>query len=435
MKTFFAKWVFPAAVFAFAAGVRLTVAAEDDVARNASEKAEFWMRCNKLQLGLDKKKGSITEIQASEFDIPRNASKSSSLKSRDEAFDDAFCDALAKQLNSLRRRFEHDEERIDGTKGGKEIGVSLRELFEEEINLCKAYPDGEFVYKSFSVSDDEGEDVDLAHAARINVSSCVNSSSDGGIKGVGLVKAFESFDTGNRLYGVAVVSSFNPATATDIVRAMETGKLSATKKSKRSFDDWLQTRDFDELLGVLHYVDGDGKLWVVGVAYSDVPDDKAARRMARKRAAFAFGANIKTRKRLVETTDHKTYYCQSKVFDATDSVTGSSYPDDMVEYRVVQRNSPIFGGEVYATLCIMRSGTKEFRERQFENNLRTEVGSKFYEGKRQSLLELRGAIMTKMNALGKSDKDKYRRKRLLEVIEKLDTQIKELDAQFDFSTQ
>lgn len=401
--------------------------------QSASDAAQNWMRGCKLQRGLDRKTGRVTETESSEFDIPRLAPKTWSLKCRDEAFDEAFRGVLATQLSNLRSRINTDETSNVGGKESAGRAVSFGEVFAKEFALFKSAPDGDFVHKTISVTDDRGEVVDIVRAGKINIATSAASSTDGSIKGLGVVKSFESFDSDERVYEVSVVASYNPSTAIDILHAMEMGQQLSSRPGKKSFEGWLETCAFKDLLGVVQYVDGDGKLCVAGIAYSDNPDDTAARRMARMRAAFAFGADIKTSKRIVETIDHKTYYCRVAVFDATESVTGSSYPDDMIEYKVVKKNSHLFGGDVYAILCILRSGAKEFRERKFENKLRDEVGAKFYEGKRQSLIELRTAIEKKMNTLGNSDQDKHRRKGLKDVLDKLDAQIKELDEQFNFS--
>lgn len=396
----------------------------------ATDKATSWLARNRIQQGLDKRTGIVTTIGVSAFDCPRNMLFARLFAAcRDSAFDEAYRSMLAKQVAIIRKDVSHSEIRASGAS---EEGQTLREIFAKELRPWDGEL-GRFAYRSLSLTDLEDNEVAQTDARKFRWSSDFATSSDAFVQGLENVRTFESYDADEGVYEVAVVASQNPALQLDAVRTMEMAYAADAPKGSVGFDEWLASRNFGSLFGIMTYRDDKGMLWVVGAASTGVANPELAKKAARMRAAFAFGADVAISMRSVDVKDsNDSFFCKRESYDASRSVTGESYPDGMVEYRTVKGRHPLLHCDMTVVLCILRSGTRQFREQEFECNMKREIGSKFYDGKRNSLIELRDKIKAAIDVLSDSDLDRHRRDRLNVILENLQSQIDELDAQFNF---
>lgn len=393
--------------------------------KDAQTQAEEWLMQQGESVGWDWRKGRCATIGVSCFDCPDGLSDKEVFDRREKAFFSAYAKMAQEQFGLLQKSKKSEELVQSGNLGKNEGATSLSHLFGDIMRPWEVEA-SRFLWRTKTLSDDSGNDCELDERTVV-VKSENRSRLEGAVQGLERLGYFENWDRKESIYEVAVAGVQVPSQSLQNMQDFMKGASPESPRGDMTFDDWLASRGATTLVGAQNFRDKDGQIWVVGVAPVLGNDTSAAKQRARFWAAFALGANIQSEKRLVQCTDLTSFYGDRFSLDASESVCGESYPEGMVQYRRLSGRYVAEGRKpVDAVVCILRSGTRDFRKTAFQGKVRGQVADDFIAGRKKSLYGLREAIMRRMETLT-GPENAHRRKGLSEALEKLNRELKKLE--------
>ena len=392
---------------------------------SVQRQAEIWLNGHGVHVGWDQQRGQCATIGVSSFDCPKELSDKEFYALREKTFFLAYVKMIEEQLGALRQHKIGEENVRSGMLDGTEAATPLSSIFKDIMRPWESEIFF-FFWRTKSLSDDDGNDCPL-NERLITVKSENASRLDGSVQGLGRLRYFESRDKKDALYEVAMAGIQVPSQSLKTMQDFVKGALEGEKMGNASFDDWLSSQGAATLAGVQSWRDKDGNVWVVGFAPILGDDLPKAKQRARFWAAFAFGARVQVEKLLVQGRDFSSFYGDRQSLDASESVVGESYPEDMVQYRRLQGRCVAAGRRpVDVVACILRPGTRDFRATNFQRKVQGQVANDFIAGRKKSLYGLREAIMRRMETLT-GPENAHRRKGLSEALEKLNQELKKLE--------
>ena len=401
----------------------LVASSADGVGESARVQAEKWLKERALVLGWNPRQRVIVSMGSYMDNLfARNGDYA---VIRDEGYFTAYRTMLINMLKvvrqevSLREMFAESERRSIDSSGE---GI-IEEIFKDIVRPWSERNKPRFVWRYCGVEDDSGKEIFVEfNRDKVRWSSDMKSTLEGPINGLQSVRYFESRDSEDNSCEFAVIGVQNVDKSGGFVNSFENGDAVEGCRGNLQFGKWLAEQDVNTLMGTHVYCDGEGIVWVLGVAPVVKGDLSAARERARLWSSFAFGGYVHAEYRLLRVCKEGIpcyYEGRREVLDARQTVVGQSYPEGLCQYHLVKGRLDGTGEDCSVVVCVLPSGTHKFRQQEFDCALEKQVRKNYVKGKLKSVETAEKVVRERLRTLSGTEQEK-KRKALLDMLTEIE---------------